>query len=154
VRRLHEPARQIRADRQQRQADRIEARADARLPTPKRLCPQPCPGAPGSSTARAGSAFCERRGSASYSPMMPMTGRPLPNSATNAVRPCHRRVASLSRKSATFITSHGEGVTVSKFESDIARNDFIAWCRQLMNAVRFCVSLRFRYPGIDTLKVE
>jgi len=54
--------------------------------TPNRWCPQPCPADTSLRTVFAGSAVWLRPGSASYSPMMPMTGpAPFDHVAVKAV---------------------------------------------------------------------
>ena len=60
----------------------IAAAADA---VPKRLWPQPWPAPPMATAFWVGDASCDSPGSASNSPMMPITGLPLPYSAMNAV---------------------------------------------------------------------
>ncbi len=65
---------------------RFAATAAATAAVPRRLWPQPCPGAPATrGDFDASPPFCERPGSASYSARIPTTGDPEPALATKAV---------------------------------------------------------------------
>ena len=61
------------------------ATAAAKLAVPNRLCPQPCPAAPGIRASLTGFLFCEIPALASNSPKIPITGFPDPYFAINAV---------------------------------------------------------------------
>ena len=62
-----------------RSSQAFTPRAAAKAPAPSRLCPQPCPQPPGTSSARSRlPARWERPDSASYSASRPITGLPAP----------------------------------------------------------------------------
>ena len=63
----------------------VIATAAAKLAVPNRLCPQPCPAAPGIRASLTGFLFCEIPAFASNSPKIPITGFPDPYFAINAV---------------------------------------------------------------------